>query len=88
MGQYKIVCTICGTEFESKHKYSKYCCADCRKKAKYRMSNEHHKSYREQYKGVYKKKQPVKVMSWAEVAAICNEHNLSYGKAKALGLIV
>lgn len=78
-----IRCAVCKVEFQPLSGVTKYC-AECRPNVRKKQSLEY--SLCRQNITKYKPK-PVEGLSWAEISRICNEHNLSYGKAKARGLL-
>lgn len=80
-----IACAVCGKEFIAQRHNHKYCCEKCKYEGNNRQMLLRKKLYREEKKK--KKKAPADIMPWSEVIAICNKHNISYGKAKSKGLV-
>lgn len=86
-----IICAICGEAFVPKSGNTKYC-----DKCRLGVDKERWREYRE-YREIRnakdrarrrrRKQLPTKELSWSDVVRICEENNLSYGKAKARGLI-
>ena len=79
-----ISCAVCGKEFIAARHNSKYCSEKCKREGNNRQMLLRKKLNREEKK---KKKPSTDIMPWSEVIAICNKHNISYGKAKAKGLV-
>lgn len=84
-----ILCAVCGVEFRPRSGRTMYC-DECREIVDKKWRKEYREIRNARARENYKRKKgrPIeKPLTWAEIARICEEHNLSYGQAKARGLI-
>ena len=77
------ICDICGCDYSPASGNQRYC-PDCQKRAKQLLAQESTVRVKNRKARAEREKTS---LTWSEIIKICNDNNISYGKAMAKGLL-